>query len=364
MKKEVGILLILVFLFSSVALGLDSDRDGIPDEKDKYKYDFDNDGLSDEYEKENGLNPQLSNSQLDTDNDGLLDLQEATLGTNPTNPDSDGDGYNDKKENELGTNPNNKYSPINFQTSINILIPVLSVLLAVLLFVYFLVSRKKDKEIMQETKKKQEIMQNQEQEKEELMQEEIKTPQKKVGFKINLKGVDLNKINQFLEKTYQNTISIFEKAYFSLLGPNSKFKKKTQEKIEEEQKVAQEQKVKEEEKSSKKNIPFYAKETRGSPESLLRKLGQQKRENEVKDFFDYFDKEVKGEELSVLQERKTRKEVLDYLHKRRELKNQLRKNLEEQRSGVAQKKQIFEKLDKISDDEVEDVFEQIKKIKK
>jgi PKD repeat protein len=97
----------------------DWDGDDIPDDLDP---DDDNDGMSDIWEKEYGLNTidptdadldpdldDLSNimeyeydtdpSDQDTDNDGLLDGEEVNIYlTEPRNPDTDGDGYFDKND--------------------------------------------------------------------------------------------------------------------------------------------------------------------------------------------------------------------------------------------------------------------------
>jgi len=93
---------------------------------DEGETDSDGDGLSDEYEVANGLNPlsvdtdgdnlddmyEMSHDDVnatnkDTDNDGLTDGEEVTRYlTNPNNQDTDGDGLNDGDEiNIYGTNP-------------------------------------------------------------------------------------------------------------------------------------------------------------------------------------------------------------------------------------------------------------------
>ncbi|MEQ1529179.1 MAG: Ig-like domain-containing protein, partial [Methylococcales bacterium] len=98
--------------------------------------DSDNDGLPDDFELANGLNPNDPlDAQEDTDNDGLTAKQEYQAGTNikvadsdgdgitdgeelaqgkdgfitdPLNADSDGDGVNDRDEIVAGYNPNDK----------------------------------------------------------------------------------------------------------------------------------------------------------------------------------------------------------------------------------------------------------------
>jgi len=68
--------------------------------------DADGDGLSDEYEQANGLNPNdPSDAGQDNDGDGLTNLNEFELGTNVNNADTDGDGLSDGEEvNSTSTN--------------------------------------------------------------------------------------------------------------------------------------------------------------------------------------------------------------------------------------------------------------------
>ena len=74
--------------------------------------DTDGDGLSDEYELTNGLDPNNpADAAQDPDNDQLTNLQEAGLGTNPHNPDTDGDGTRDNVEVAQQSDPLNPLSP-------------------------------------------------------------------------------------------------------------------------------------------------------------------------------------------------------------------------------------------------------------
>ncbi len=74
--------------------------------------DSDGDGLPDDWEIQNGLNPNDPNdANLDNDKDGLTNREEyesqKTFGkpTDPNKSDTDGDGYSDKQEIDKGTNP-------------------------------------------------------------------------------------------------------------------------------------------------------------------------------------------------------------------------------------------------------------------
>ena len=86
-----------------IHIKVDTDLDGSGDLVDA---DDDDDGMSDAYEIENGLN-SLDNSDaaLDKDADGLSNLTEFQLGSSANNTDSDSDGMGDKAEVDAGRNP-------------------------------------------------------------------------------------------------------------------------------------------------------------------------------------------------------------------------------------------------------------------
>lgn len=90
----------------------DLNCNGVPDEQETGAKDTDGDGLPDEWEIENGLNPNdPSDASLDSDNDGLTNIEEYNMqgtygkSTNPNKADTDEDGFTDKEEIDKGTNP-------------------------------------------------------------------------------------------------------------------------------------------------------------------------------------------------------------------------------------------------------------------
>ncbi|MDP3766216.1 MAG: hypothetical protein Q8R04_06920 [Nanoarchaeota archaeon] len=93
----------------------DKNCNGIPDEQEKSEFkDTDGDGMSDQWEIENGLNPNDPNdANLDSDSDGLANSEEFNLqkiygkSTNPNLADTDGDKFTDKTEVDKKTSPVN-----------------------------------------------------------------------------------------------------------------------------------------------------------------------------------------------------------------------------------------------------------------
>ena len=67
--------------------------------------DQENDGMPDDWEVANGLNPNVNDADLDPDGDGLTNLQEYQNGTNPQEADTDWDGMPDGWEAQNGLNP-------------------------------------------------------------------------------------------------------------------------------------------------------------------------------------------------------------------------------------------------------------------
>jgi hypothetical protein len=72
--------------------------------------DADNDGMNDDWERENGLSTSVNDAESDKDNDGLTNYKEflsvySNGKTNPSMEDTDGDGYNDGLEVEKDYDP-------------------------------------------------------------------------------------------------------------------------------------------------------------------------------------------------------------------------------------------------------------------
>ncbi|UCE37369.1 MAG: hypothetical protein JSW00_18215 [Thermoplasmata archaeon] len=120
----------------------DFDGDGIPDSEDT---DDDGDGMSDDWEEQNGLNPKdASDADDDPDNDGLNNHNESLYSTNPNDPDSDDDTYTDGEEVAAGSNPNSDISvpPPKEEESFveeNLLLIALSVLVIIIVLIIIIV---------------------------------------------------------------------------------------------------------------------------------------------------------------------------------------------------------------------------------
>jgi Matrixin/Thrombospondin type 3 repeat len=116
----------VILIINSILLEeVDTDKDGVPDNRDPFPQDptesndtdsdgvgnnadsdDDGDGLPDSVENENGLKPLFAgDANLDKDSDGLTNLEEFVLGSDINNSDTDGDGINDGEENDVGRNP-------------------------------------------------------------------------------------------------------------------------------------------------------------------------------------------------------------------------------------------------------------------
>ena len=69
------------------------------------KFDRDDDGMDDDWEVDNGLNPTVDDADGNPDNDGLTNLEEFNNGTDPFDPDTDDDGMPDGWEVANGLDP-------------------------------------------------------------------------------------------------------------------------------------------------------------------------------------------------------------------------------------------------------------------
>jgi hypothetical protein len=144
-KKEV-IFLVLLLLIPPI-LALDSDRDGLNDEKDPYPYDFDNDKMPDKWELQNNLPHDRINDKEDPDEDGLSNLEEFQKRTNPLLKDTDGDQIDDYTELiELKTDPTKKNKTLK-----PLVIP--SLLIIFFIFILFLIIKFKPKRLFKKNNK-------------------------------------------------------------------------------------------------------------------------------------------------------------------------------------------------------------------
>ena len=73
--------------------------------------DGDSDGMPDQWETDNGLDPgQSGDAGEDADEDGLPNIGEYENQTDPWDADSDDDGYSDGEEVDFGSDPNDATS--------------------------------------------------------------------------------------------------------------------------------------------------------------------------------------------------------------------------------------------------------------
>jgi hypothetical protein len=134
----------------------DYDGDGMPDDYeiengldpivDDSDGDLDGDGMPNGYEYENGLDPTVNDAAGDLDGDGMPNLYEFQNNLNPAvndaDEDADGDGYTNLEEYLAGTDPNDPESaPADF--SWVILLLVLVAVIAVVLVLVMLMRKKK-----------------------------------------------------------------------------------------------------------------------------------------------------------------------------------------------------------------------------
>jgi VWFA-related protein len=101
---------------------LDFDGDGLSN-LDEFQHgtdirdnDSDNDGMPDGWEIRYGLNPNLDDASNHSDSDDLTNLQEYHYQTDPTNQDTDGDGVSDSDEVANGTDPKAMSSSLTADT--------------------------------------------------------------------------------------------------------------------------------------------------------------------------------------------------------------------------------------------------------
>jgi hypothetical protein len=109
MKKVIGLLVLFFITMPLSTLAVDSDNDGLSDERESDYYftdpnnpDTDGDGYGDWLEIKNGYSPHIGSGkrfgEFDYDEDGLIDWLEVLLDTSIGKSDTDGDGVNDYDE--------------------------------------------------------------------------------------------------------------------------------------------------------------------------------------------------------------------------------------------------------------------------
>ncbi len=111
-------------------------------------YDGDGDGMPDQYELDNGLDPAVNDAASDLDGDGMPNLYEYQNDLNPAvndaDVDTDGDGATNLEEYEAGTNPQDVSDTPSEPMNILPIILLLAVIIGVVV-VLLLLKGKKDK---------------------------------------------------------------------------------------------------------------------------------------------------------------------------------------------------------------------------
>ncbi len=112
--------------------------------------DSDGDGMTDDWEIQNGLNPDDPNdADTDSDNDGLTNIEEFRQRTDPNAADTDKDGFTDKREVDAETNPLDPedFPKSSFLKTLLFTIGIIVVLSGLGYATYRIVAKKKEEEL-------------------------------------------------------------------------------------------------------------------------------------------------------------------------------------------------------------------------
>ncbi|MBI2557973.1 hypothetical protein HYW20_01515 [Candidatus Woesearchaeota archaeon] len=112
--------------------------------------DSDGDGMADDWEIQNGLNPDDPNdADIDSDKDGLTNIEEFRQRTDPNAADTDNDGFTDKREVDAGTDPldSESFPKSSFVKTLLFVIGIIVLLSGLGYATYRIVAKKKEEEL-------------------------------------------------------------------------------------------------------------------------------------------------------------------------------------------------------------------------
>lgn len=184
----------------------DSNCNGIPDQQETADIDTDGDGIPNDWEIKNGLDPNNpSDANQDKDEDSLTNSEEFANGTDPNNKDSDNDGFTDKEEIDKGTDPNDPEDFPKSRTGLYLIFGLVILIAGAGYLAYMIISRRHEEFELQKPRQMQRMAPMQRQQ----PQQKIKpqSMQKEISLKSK---EEIRKVQEQREKEKHNLFKTFE----------------------------------------------------------------------------------------------------------------------------------------------------------